>query len=351
MTEPNKPADRSSAAAPAYCGRFAPSPTGPLHAGSLISALASWLDTKAHDGIWLVRIEDVDRPRTVPGADHDILETLAAYGLHADAPPVWQRDRDAAYAAAFAQLQQAGLVYPCGCTRREIAEALAQSSVHRRHATLAYPGTCRDGLQGRAPRAWRLRVPDGPAARFGFTDRFHGTVSQDLSSEVGDFALLRGDGLWAYQLAVVVDDAEAGVTDIVRGADLLDSTPRQIYLQQCLGLPTPRYLHVPVLNDAHGDKLSKQTGALALPRDPAGIDAALRDALRYLQTRMQLPTIPALDAHAGPAAMVGTRPAARDVAEGKIERKAEPRTVLLQEALSAWRQRFVDAGARPAVPR
>lgn len=308
-----------------YRGRFAPSPTGPLHQGSLISALASYLDARAHDGEWLVRIEDIDGPRTVPGIDDDILETLAAYGMHADAPPIWQHARTDAYQQAFDQLQQSGRVYPCGCTRREIADSLismhsllpadgshpissppltdSPHSVdsthstdspypslpthdahegHVRNTTLAYPGTCRTGLHGRAPRAWRLRVPDGDAALIAFDDRWQGRQTQDLSTEVGDFALKRADGLWAYQLAVVVDDAASGITDIVRGQDLLDSTPRQIYLQRCLGVPTPRYLHVPVLNNAVGEKLSKQNGATALPRDAAGIRGGLMAAARFL---------------------------------------------------------------------
>ncbi|WP_244848290.1 tRNA glutamyl-Q(34) synthetase GluQRS [Caballeronia sp. SL2Y3] len=261
-----------------YRGRFAPSPTGPLHAGSLVSALASFLDARAHGGTWIVRIEDVDSPRTVPGAADDILATLARFGMHSDEPPVWQSRRDDAYSRAFAQLQGDGLVYPCGCTRREIADSLVHA--HARHATLAYPGTCRSGLNGRPARAWRLRVPDGDAARVTFVDRWQGPQSQDLATEVGDFALKRADGLWAYQLAVVVDDADAGITHIVRGADLLDSTARQIYLQRCLGMPTPAYLHVPVVNNDIGEKLSKQTGAT--PLDTTAPLDALTQAARHL---------------------------------------------------------------------
>ncbi len=250
-----------------YRGRFAPSPTGPLHFGSLVGALASWLDARAHHGAWLVRIEDLDGPRTVPGADADILATLAHFGMTPDEPPVWQSRRDAHYATALAQLQAAGLVYPCGCTRKEIADSLR--AAHERHTTLAYPGTCRAGLHGKPARAWRLRVPDGDAAIVRFDDRWQQMQTQNLATEVGDFVLKRADGQWAYQLAVVVDDADAGITHIVRGADLLDSTARQIYLQRCLGVPTPAYLHVPVVIDAHGEKLSKQTGATALKRsDP-----------------------------------------------------------------------------------
>ncbi len=258
-----------------YRGRFAPSPTGRLHAGSLVGALASYLDARAHGGVWLVRIEDIDAPRTVPGADRAILDTLARFGMQSDEPPVWQNTRTAHYAQAFERLEQAGYIYPCGCTRKEIADSLANA--HARHTTLAYPGTCRHGLNGRAPRAWRMRVPEGADAIVTFEDRWQGPQTQDLALEVGDFVLKRADGQWAYQLAVVVDDAEQGITHVVRGADLLDSTARQIYLQRCLGLPTPSYLHVPVVANAHGEKLSKQTGARELDADeplPALVAAA-----------------------------------------------------------------------------
>jgi glutamyl-Q tRNA(Asp) synthetase len=261
-----------------YRGRFAPSPTGPLHAGSLVSALASFLDARAHGGSWIVRIEDVDAPRTVPGAAEEILATLAHFGMHSDEAPVWQSARGDAYQHAFDRLQADGFVYPCGCTRREIADSLVNA--HARHATLAYPGTCRDGLHGKPARAWRLRVPDGDAARVSFVDRWQGAQTQDLATDVGDFALKRADGLWAYQLAVVVDDAEAGITHVVRGADLLDSTARQIYLQRCLGVPAPSYLHVPVVSNGAGEKLSKQTGAVSLDRD-APLDALVQ-AARHL---------------------------------------------------------------------
>ncbi|KXV10077.1 glutamyl-Q tRNA(Asp) ligase [Caballeronia megalochromosomata] len=261
-----------------YRGRFAPSPTGPLHAGSLVSALASFLDARAHGGNWIVRIEDVDAPRSVPGAADEILATLAHFGMHSDEAPVWQSERGDAYQAAFQRLQAAGVIYPCGCTRREIADSLVHT--HARHATLAYPGTCRNGLHGKPARAWRLRVPDGDAAVIAFVDRWQGPQAQNLATEVGDFALKRADGLWAYQIAVVVDDADAGITHIVRGADLLDSTARQIYLQQCLGVPTPTYLHVPVVNNEAGEKLSKQTGAAPLDRH-APLEA-LVEAARHL---------------------------------------------------------------------
>ncbi|MFL9907560.1 tRNA glutamyl-Q(34) synthetase GluQRS [Paraburkholderia sp. RL17-337-BIB-A] len=248
-----------------YRGRFAPSPTGPLHFGSLVSALASWLDARAHGGAWLVRIEDIDGPRTVPGAAEDILTTLERFGMHADEPPVWQSRRMARYQEALDQLKAAGLIYPCGCTRKEIADSLL--SAHARNTTLAYPGTCRNGLHGKPARAWRLRVPDGDAAVITFEDRWQGKQTQNLATEVGDFVLKRADDQWAYQLAVVVDDADADITHIVRGADLMDSTARQIYLQRCLGVPTPEYLHVPVVTNGQGEKLSKQNGATALDND------------------------------------------------------------------------------------
>ncbi|MCC8396263.1 tRNA glutamyl-Q(34) synthetase GluQRS [Paraburkholderia sp. MMS20-SJTR3] len=261
-----------------YRGRFAPSPTGPLHFGSLVSALASWLDARAHRGEWLVRIEDIDGPRTVPGAAEDILATLERFGMRADATPLWQSQRVAHYRQALEQLKAGGLVYPCGCTRREIADSLLHA--HARNTTLAYPGTCRSGLHGKPERAWRLRVPDGDAAIVRFDDRWQGPQAQNLATEVGDFVLRRADDQWAYQLAVVVDDADAGITHIVRGADLLDSTARQIYLQHCLGVATPAYLHVPVVTNEHGEKLSKQNGATALDSDRP-LDA-LRAAAAHL---------------------------------------------------------------------
>lgn len=246
-----------------YIGRFAPSPSGPLHKGSLVAALASYLDAKAHDGKWLVRIEDVDEARTVPGAAEAILQCLAAFGMQWDGEVVWQSRRKALYEAAFARL--GSHAYACGCTRREIADSRVGIASD---GAAVYPGTCRLGLaSGKTARAWRLRVPEHANACISFEDRWMGTVTQNLASEVGDFVLKRADGFWAYQLAVVVDDAEQGVTEVVRGADLLDSTPRQIYLQHLLGVPTPRYLHVPVVANAQGEKLSKQTGAQALDVD------------------------------------------------------------------------------------
>ncbi|CAB3786749.1 tRNA glutamyl-Q(34) synthetase GluQRS [Pararobbsia alpina] len=270
--------ERGASTEPPYCGRFAPSPSGPLHAGSLVSALASFLDARAHHGRWLVRIEDIDGPRTMAGAAEQILQSLDRFGMRSDTPPIWQMQRLAHYEHALERLIEAGRVYPCGCTRKEIADSL--TNLRERHQTLAYPGTCRDGLHGKPPRAWRLRVPDGEDAVIRFEDRWLGPQQQDLASEVGDFVLKRADGQWAYQLAVVVDDADAGITDIVRGADLLDSTARQIYLQRCLSLPTPRYLHVPVVNDAYGEKLSKQTEAQAI--DDAHPLEALAAASRHL---------------------------------------------------------------------
>lgn len=261
-----------------YRGRFAPSPTGPLHIGSLVTALASWLDARSHGGQWIVRIEDIDYPRCIKGADEDILHTLAALGLHPDEPPVWQSQRETLYADALRALDAAGQLYPCGCSRKEIADSLLH--VRERHQTLGYPGTCRHGLHGKLPRAWRVRVPDGAAATICFDDRWQGRQCQNLETELGDFVLRRADGLWAYQLAVVVDDAAQGITHVVRGADLLDSTPRQIHLQQLLGVPTPAYLHVPVVVNAEGEKLSKQSGAQAIDlRDPL---AALREAGAHL---------------------------------------------------------------------
>lgn len=269
-----------------YVGRFAPSPTGPLHAGSLVAALASWLDARAHGGRWLVRIEDIDGPRCVPGAERAILEQLAAFGLVPDEAPVRQSTRNARYEAALAHLVAEGWAYPCGCTRADIAQALAARGLAReRHGELVYPGTCRDGLHDKPARAMRLRVaasldaPDVPL-RIDWHDRRLGAQHQDVSDAVGDFVLQRADGLWAYQLAVVVDDAAQGITHVVRGVDLADNTPRQIHLQRVLGLPTPGYLHTPLVLGADGEKLSKQNGATPVASaDPL---AALRAAGRVL---------------------------------------------------------------------
>jgi glutamyl-Q tRNA(Asp) synthetase len=262
-----------------YVGRFAPSPTGPLHAGSLVAAVASYLDARAHHGTWLIRIEDIDEGRSVPGAAGEILDLLQRLGMASDREVVWQSRRKHLYEAAYDRL--AGHVYPCGCNRREIADS--RLGVAPDGAAI-YPGTCRHGLApGRSPRSLRLRVPAAGEDVITFRDRMAGVVTQRLASESGDFVLKRADGYWAYQLAVVVDDAEQGVTDVVRGADLLDSTPRQIFLQRLLNVPTPRYLHVPVVRNADGEKLSKQTGALAVrPGDEAGAVAALRQAAGFL---------------------------------------------------------------------
>ena len=253
-----------------YVGRFAPSPTGPLHAGSLVAALASWLDARAHGGQWLVRIEDVDTPRCIPGADQFILQQLATCGLVPDAPVMWQSQRNDAYQAALDALIAKGWAYPCGCSRKEIEDAQAlMGHTRERHTAAVYPGTCRNGLNGKTARAWRLnvqRVIDDLKlpAPLTWQDRLLGTQEQNVAQEVGDFVLRRADGLWAYQLAVVVDDAAQGITHIVRGADLTDNTARQIVLQQALGLPTPSYMHTPLVLGENGEKLSKQNGAKAL---------------------------------------------------------------------------------------
>jgi glutamyl-Q tRNA(Asp) synthetase len=260
----------------AYVGRFAPSPTGALHAGSLVAALASWLDARVHRGRWLLRIEDTDGPRCVPGADHEILRQLSRLGLHTDEPPLWQSTRGAAYAQALDTLVAAGHAYPCGCTRKDIEAALGDA-VPPRHGELVYPGTCRDGLHGKTARAWRVRcgTPDAPLV-IGWHDRRLGAQAQDVTHEVGDFVVRRADGLWAYQLAVVVDDAAQGITHVVRGEDLADNTARQIHLQRLLGLPTPAYLHTPLVRGADGEKLSKQNGAT--PIDLSDPLAALQAA-------------------------------------------------------------------------
>jgi len=245
-----------------YIGRFAPSPTGPLHAGSLVAALASYLDARAHNGRWLIRIDDIDETRTVTGADSDIIDTLAALGMQSDEKIIWQSHRKSRYEQAFSELGNA--VYACACSRKEIADS--RTSLSSDGAAI-YPGTCRSGLPlGRTARAWRVRVPNPADANdiIEFDDRWQGPMRASLSASVGDFVLRRADGFWAYQLAVVIDDADQDITHVVRGADLLDSTARQIYLQQLLQKKTPHYLHVPVITNELGEKLSKQTGAVAL---------------------------------------------------------------------------------------
>ncbi len=295
-------------------GRFAPSPTGPLHAGSLVAALASWLDVRARGGRWLVRIEDVDRPRCVPGMDRVILDQLERCGLVADEAPLWQSRREAAYDEALRRLAARGWTYPCACTRQDIARARAARGLTRaRHADPVYPGTCRAGLHGRPARATRMRTVDaeGRDLVVTWTDRRLGERSQNLAQAVGDFVLRRADGLTAYQLAVVVDDAHQGITDVVRGEDLADNTPRQILLQHALGLPTPRYLHTPLVLGADGQKLSKQNGAAALAlEDPAQVLQALRSAAATL---------------------------------GLAAGQAADRAAFLQAAVQAWRERWCDA--------
>ena len=240
-------------------GRFAPSPTGPLHFGSLVAALGSYLSAKHQGGEWLLRLEDLDTPRNVPGAEASILACLEGFGLAWDGPVTRQSERRSLYQAALDRLLAARLAYPCGCSRQETAGV--------------YPGTCRNGLPpGRTARAFRFKVNALPVC---FNDELYGRLCQDLAREVGDFVVRRADGPFAYQLAVVVDDAAQGITEVVRGADLLDSTPRQVALQNALGLPTPRYLHLPVARTPAGEKLSKQTGASAVTPDAAILRAAL----------------------------------------------------------------------------
>jgi glutamyl-Q tRNA(Asp) synthetase len=247
-----------------YVGRFAPSPSGPLHAGSLVAALASWLDARAQSGRWLVRIEDLDEPRNVEGAADLILGQLERCGLLPDEAPWRQSTRTAAYQLGLDRLLAANLAYPCGCSRRDLELAAAPAHAGRaRHAERVYPGTCRAGLHGKSARSFRLRV-DPNASRIEWTDRRLGRQTQEVASEVGDFILKRADGIWAYQLAVVIDDAAQDITDVVRGEDLASNTARQILLQRALGLPAPRYFHTPLVLAANGDKLSKQTGAAAL---------------------------------------------------------------------------------------
>jgi glutamyl-Q tRNA(Asp) synthetase len=247
-----------------YVGRFAPSPTGPLHFGSLLAAAGSFLRARSLGGRWLVRIEDIDPPREVPGASDAILRTLEAFGLEWDGEVIYQSARSEAYRAALDQLDHVGALYACTCSRKEIGGPV-------------YPGSCRDRRPTAEPHALRVVAPSRPIT---FIDLLQGEVTQDLAQEVGDFVVRRADGLFAYQLAVVVDDAAQGITEVVRGCDLLDSTPRQIYLQELLGVPTPAYLHLPVIVDATGQKLSKQS--YAAPVDAARPLPAIVAALRVL---------------------------------------------------------------------
>jgi glutamyl-Q tRNA(Asp) synthetase len=283
-----------------YRGRFAPSPTGPLHFGSLVAAVGSYLDAKHHHGTWLVRMEDLDTARCVLGAAENILRTLDAFGLHSDEPIIYQSQRTQAYDEALNKLQSIGAVYPCCCTRKEIADS-ALHGIER----MVYPGTCRTGIPaGREARAWRVRTdlllsvrpelveghmssstgfdklsPNGGAIEF--DDALQGPITQHLESEIGDFVVKRADGLLAYQLAVVVDDAEQNITHIVRGADLLASTARQIYLQHLLGIASPHYMHLPIAVNEAGEKLSKQT--LAAPVDVSNPAITLLRVLEFLQ--------------------------------------------------------------------
>lgn len=265
-----------------YIGRFAPSPSGPLHAGSLVAAMASYLDAKAHQGQWLVRIEDIDEMRTVPGATDAIMQALAIFGMQHDGEVVVQSQRKSLYQTAFDRLT--GHTYACGCTRKEIADSRLGIAAD---GAAIYPGTCRNGIgTGKIARTLRVRVPESNENNetITFNDRWLGPLTQHLATEVGDFVLKRADGYWAYQLAVVVDDADQGVTHIVRGTDLLESTGRQIYLQRLLGLPTPSYMHVPVVLNEVGEKLSKQTGAQAL--DLNNPLSELLRAARFMQLQI-----------------------------------------------------------------
>lgn len=260
-----------------YRGRFAPSPTGPLHAGSLVAALASYLDAKAHGGAWLVRIEDVDAPRCIKGMDIVILQQLAALGLAPDEPPVYQSQRSFLYQAALDKLIKNKQVFPCSCSRKDVAAAIAKAnpSAKPKHGELVYPGTCRHGMtQQLAPSAQ-------PSWRF--------ITSGEVKAQIGDFVLKRADGCFTYQLAVVVDDALQGITHVVRGADLLDNTPRQIALQQALGYPALQYLHTPLVMAEDGEKLSKQNGAAAL--DVTNPLKTLNAAAKVLNLTAQLGNI------------------------------------------------------------
>jgi glutamyl-Q tRNA(Asp) synthetase len=274
----------------AYVGRFAPTPSGPLHDGSLVAALASWLDARAHGGRWLVRIEDLDTPRNELGAEQIVLGQLAICGLVSDDEPLVQSTRIAAYEEALVQIAEAGQVYPCGCSRREVEQVLITLGfLQQRDDERVYPGTCRAGLGGKPARAMRvLTVLGSEDITIRWTDRRLGRQRQNLTREVGDFIVKRADGIFAYQLAVVVDDAFQGITHVVRGEDLADNTPRQIHLQRLIGLPEPQYLHTPLVMGIDGHKLSKQNGATALDvSDPV---AALQKAAAVLQ----LPRIDAL---------------------------------------------------------
>ena len=286
LKNPSSPAD-------GYRGRFAPSPTGPLHAGSLVAALGSWLDARQNQGKWLLRIEDLDTPRCIPGADQEILRQLLACGLTWDEEPTWQSKRQEIYKTALKRLNGLQIIYPCTCSRQGIANVLgARGVITPRNQEMIYPGTCRpqeistykDQKTLSAELAWRLALP--PDLSLHFEDLALGTQSQDLNQEVGDFVVQRRDGIFTYQLAVVVDDAEQEITHIVRGADLLNNTARQIHLQYVLGYSTPNYLHLPLVLDEHGEKLSKQTLASGIHTDNAQQALQeLRKAARHLGLR------------------------------------------------------------------
>ena len=258
-------------------GRFAPSPTGPLHLGSLVAAVGSWLFARAESGRWLVRIEDIDTPRVVPGSAEEILGALRRYALDWDGEVVWQSRRTALYERALQELRAKNLVYDCACSRADLQRA-ASAPVG---SEPVYPGTCRNGIApGKTARAIRFRAPDEIIA---FDDLLVGPQQENVAERTGDFVVRRADGLFAYQLAVVVDDAEQGVTQVVRGADLLASTPRQIALQRALGYPTPAYAHLPLVVNADGSKLGKRDGALPLPAlDDACVRETLALALHHL---------------------------------------------------------------------
>jgi glutamyl-Q tRNA(Asp) synthetase len=260
-----------------YCGRFAPTPSGPLHFGSMIAAIASYCDARANDGSWHVRIDDIDQPRVVAGAAGDILRTLTAFGLAWDREPVFQSRNSDSYHAAIHLLRSRAQVFACSCSRKDINEAVDMGT-----DSSLYPGTCRNGLPaGRRARSLRLHIDDD--ARAGFIDLLQGSVSQQLATEVGDFVIYRSGGIFSYHLACAVDDAYHGITHIVRGADLLDSTPRQIHLQVLLGLPTPAYLHLPVATNEQGQKMSKQAGATGVDHARAG--EIIHSALMFLGQR------------------------------------------------------------------
>ncbi len=271
-----------------YIGRFAPSPTGPLHFGSLVAAVASYCDARKHHGQWLLRMEDLDKPREVKGAADTILRQLEAFGFEWDGPVIYQSERAIFYNDALTDLKEKQLIYPCTCTRKEIADSSTSFGIEG----VIYPGTClHQPIKPNAPIAWRIKTDTSSIC---FNDAIQGEVCQTLKTDIGDFILKRADGLFAYQLAVVVDDAAQGVTHIVRGADLLDSTPRQIFLQRTLGYPQPHYAHIPFATNSAGEKLSKQT--LASPLDTSKCSSQLIQALMFLgQTPPPLLTNESID--------------------------------------------------------